>query len=559
MLFFTAIVTISLVWNRVLVSAKGCIGSADEVEYINGAPSVTLTLIKCLKNISDPLAFPGYFYSPPKVFWVDTQVAINNLITVSEVENSVTFDFFFRVNWVDTRLKISDLANALNEINPEIVRAGFDISQIVGVPDISTQDQPGIWYPDLFFPEASVIDSNSQLLRYRPDTGKLEWSRHIIITLLQSTFEYQHYPMDRQTIVMRYFSYGLNTSFLRQRFFMTNRTASPVVLFKNFEFAQSFKLNPMWSYVSGYGRIVDENNGGSPPRIRSSAQIFIEIERKSTGVVLRLGIPILLCAVLGALTFWASIDSRVDSCVTLLLAVSALYIVIFQSVPMLGYLTTFDEFTLSMFIILFVCSVVHSLVLRLDSKREANPARDVFIRVIEAFHRICLIPVICFVYAALFGDIYELEVMVFGFVCVSLFFLFICFREIMGLRKRFLSSIDKLNQKIDNFDKSTAFERLLFNIIFFGKLSTSTSFYHEARGSMAGGAGFVDVKSPIFLLEMKKLEQEHASRNSRLRSASSSAAPAPMSPIDNVTKRNSDSLQKRPSKTNKESDSDDDF
>ena len=33
-----------------------------------------------------------------------------------------------------------------------------------------------------------------------------------------------------------------------------------------------------------------------------------------------------------------------DSTITLLLAISALYIVVFSSIPMLGYLTDFDEY-----------------------------------------------------------------------------------------------------------------------------------------------------------------------------------------------------------------------
>ena len=36
-----------------------------------------------------------------------------------------------------------------------------------------------------------------------------------------------------------------------------------------------------------------------------------------------------------------------DSTITILLAISALYIVIFQSIPMLGYLTAFDDFIIT--------------------------------------------------------------------------------------------------------------------------------------------------------------------------------------------------------------------
>ena len=43
-------------------------------------------------------------------------------------------------------------------------------------------------------------------------------------------------------------------------------------------------------------------------------------------------------------TFWAEPETRVDSITTLILAVSALYIVILGNIPLVGYLTDFDRF-----------------------------------------------------------------------------------------------------------------------------------------------------------------------------------------------------------------------
>ena len=39
------------------------------------------------------------------------------------------------------------------------------------------------------------------------------------------------------------------------------------------------------------------------------------------------------------LTFWANVDSRIDTTMTILLSVSALYVVILSNIPLLGYLT----------------------------------------------------------------------------------------------------------------------------------------------------------------------------------------------------------------------------
>ena len=68
------------------------------------------------------------------------------------------------------------------------------------------------------------------------------------------------------------------------------------------------------------------------------------MQRRSFGVVYRLALPVLLLLLLVGLTFWGDHAGRVDTTITILLATSALYIVIFSSTPMLGYLTVFDTY-----------------------------------------------------------------------------------------------------------------------------------------------------------------------------------------------------------------------
>ena len=77
----------------------------------------------------------------------------------------------------------------------------------------------------------------------------------------------------------------------------------------------------------------------------------MDLQRASFGVVYRLALPVLLLLLLVGLTFWGSPESRIDTTITILLAVSALYIVIFSSVPMLGYLTTFDSYIIGVSIV----------------------------------------------------------------------------------------------------------------------------------------------------------------------------------------------------------------
>lgn len=66
--------------------------------------------------------------------------------------------------------------------------------------------------------------------------------------------------------------------------------------------------------------------------------------RRAYGVVIRLVLPMALLILLGSITFWVSYDHRVDVTITILLAMSALYIVILQNIPLVGYLTNVDRF-----------------------------------------------------------------------------------------------------------------------------------------------------------------------------------------------------------------------
>ncbi len=77
---------------------------------------------------------------------------------------------------------------------------------------------------------------------------------------------------------------------------------------------------------------------------------------------MRLILPITLLLVLAGLTFWAQFENRVDSTVTLLLAVSALYIVILGNIPMLGYLTDVDKYVFVVSICLVYLELIRVLI-----------------------------------------------------------------------------------------------------------------------------------------------------------------------------------------------------
>lgn len=254
---------------------------------------------------------------------ISNQVLINNLINVNDISSVVTMDFYYRTYWTDPRLSMPDFWNAIT--NKNIVSGGLDITQYLNKQNLNG-NQAQIWQPDNFFPDAIHIDYGDEYIRLSPK-GSLLWSRHITMDLLQSAFVYSEYPSDSHTIILRWISYGFTTSFMYQNF-----KTPGVILFANYENNPSFEMSPIWSYQGTTETLtVIGSTAGS---YKSQGALLINISRYPQGVVTRLALPIFLLCTLGTLTFWSSYEGRSDSTVTILLAISALYIIIFQNIPM---------------------------------------------------------------------------------------------------------------------------------------------------------------------------------------------------------------------------------
>lgn len=66
------------------------------------------------------------------------------------------------------------------------------------------------------------------------------------------------------------------------------------------------------------------------PRLFVALQLTLTIHRAGRGILVRYALPILILLLLSAATFWADINTRIDTTMTILLSVSALYVVIIQ-------------------------------------------------------------------------------------------------------------------------------------------------------------------------------------------------------------------------------------
>ena len=164
---------------------------------------------------------------------------------------------------------------------------------------------------------------------------------------------YETYPQDSQQIKISAQSYGMNSHLAHVNFTNSNvpfngyKMPSPVSLITIGGLA-NIKVNPIWTYDAYSTTVFQPNYGATGKNYhQDTCTVYLYVNRQSSGVIYRLALPIMMLLVLVCLTFWGEYSGRVDTTITILLAISALYIVIFSSIPMLGYLTDFDYYIIA--------------------------------------------------------------------------------------------------------------------------------------------------------------------------------------------------------------------
>eukprot|EP01031_Cornospumella_fuschlensis_P035126 gene35126-42544_t len=289
--------------------------------------------------------------------------------------------------------------------------------------------------------------------------------------LLQPKFNFRKYPHDKQTIDIRFTTFNYPSDLAVQGF-----VVNPLRFNEFYDGSQTFKNNAIWRYDS-YTYFTSENLGFS------YAWYQVSVSRIGSGIVIRLVLPITLLVLLAGSTFWASEENRIEIAITLLLAVSALYIVILGNIPLVGYLTAVDNYVFAMFIVLVVVCVSHQLHFTLSLKQDIWPLRIFYVRLIEGFGRAVLIP-----YVLLFFVVdFELgKDSAMSGVLIGIAVMFLCtlsLKEVRDVYASCIGAIKRLVAKI-NDDETTLkhvswFELLVINVIIFRKISASSIYLVE--------------------------------------------------------------------------------
>jgi hypothetical protein len=220
------------------------------------------------------------------------------------------------------------------------------------------------------------------------------------------------------------------------------------VLYPNYDNSPSIVHNSVWDFLGAYATnpIMDFGTPGVPIT-RSVFVVHLNVSRRADGIILKLALPMLFLAIMGAMSFWTGLEERIATTMTVLLAVSALYIVVFANIPMLGYLTKFDRFVVEITLILFLITAVHHMVIRLQREEvlAKHPLRKFYLRLFDFCGRVFLIPIMLIVYLTLFTAfaraVLALFIVVVG-ICAA-----IGLRETASVRTTFVEAVNVLHAR----------------------------------------------------------------------------------------------------------------
>ncbi len=175
---------------------------------------------------------------------------------------------------------------------------------------------------------------------------------------MQPKFTFALYPKDNQTIHIRYGSYALNEDYFNLYVYDSPGDGFPAISYNiYYDKSITFLSNPVWKHNPSWNTYMVYLSSS-----RFQNVVFhIPVARDSRGVVTRLVVPIAILTVLGGVIFWSNPEDRVNFTITLLLSVSALYVVILNNIPLVGYLTAIDQYCIMMFAILALATIFHQI------------------------------------------------------------------------------------------------------------------------------------------------------------------------------------------------------
>lgn len=365
-----------------------------------GSLDMQKMLYNCADNIPGALLPPSYFsisgenasVSDFVSTNVTTQLAMKNLILVADLTSTVQLDFFLRVSWTDPRWNLGDV---WDDINPFLASEGLSIA-----PYVRSENPLNVWLPDLFFYKALQFEVLSELLLLHPG-GAMYWARHVFATYSQPAMNFKKYPLDVQN-----FSFVIQSFAFDVVFFDLRLDEPAVVLLADYqeENKNFLELNQVWLYTKFTSFTVDEElpSPANPGRTFRSGYINLSFERRSTGVIARLVVPIILFMVIVGLSFYADNKTKIDVTLQILLIICAIYLIIGSTIPQIGYLSIMDKFLECIFLTLTLLMGFHFAVHYCTKNEDVYPLLNVVEHMIIFFYRAIWLPMILIFFVMFF-------------------------------------------------------------------------------------------------------------------------------------------------------------
>lgn len=181
--------------------------------------------------------------------------------------------------------------------------------------------------------------------------------------------------------------------------------------------------------------------------------------RQSFGVVFRLALPITIFLFIVGFSFWAEEEKRIDITVNMLLVIAALYLVIGQVIPFVGYYTTLDLYITTAFIILASTCGVHFLVLQFNRKKHKYPLLDIIQYGLVYFFRLIWLPLAVMIFVLFFG--LNESFIIIPFIGVIILSFVNAVYHYPTLRKVYVNSMNNLITKHENTSELSPFEGIV--------------------------------------------------------------------------------------------------
>jgi len=366
---------------------------------------------------------------------------MHNLISVNDVTESVEFDCTVRLLWQDSRWELNDLMDQLSSSQYEY---GVAIDAMI-------DNDLRIWRPIIQFVDQISLTVVDEVTRIRAN-GTIYMTQHIVLKLAQQQLDFHKYPLDTQTLEIKFDVLAMPSSVLVIEFM------NPAVVFSVEQGgSNSWANNALWSY-DYYTTVTKVENLGTATNVQnfSFGVVSVTQTRIGSGIILRLGIPMACISILVGVLFWSDRDQRLGLTIYLLLTMSTLYISVSQNVPQVGYTTYIGLFGLWLFGLIFCCCILHQFTYRLmaDGKKARRyPLRLCYVRAMEFAGKLFVLPLVLSLFLVFFGAIYSESVGIIVAVIV-LFVPTILLRESPGLIKEFKYDMKQIYFKSVSFAKN---------------------------------------------------------------------------------------------------------